>query len=300
MEEEGEHINSEVNGVSRSELKSPSGHHADESNGRPTQPPPSATLEARVEDEATITRSSSLDQFSTSTNTSNGRVNITEEEEEPLASSIKDHNSERETGREAENSPVQHESIDVSHNEQHESINEPHSDHPQAHIDGGSDTSGSDAKQSSLHQSITSSQSSPPENPPITSKESDGSNQMELNDNSMPVTTPVLRKVEDVENCEERSGSRTSIVNESALSGTDSPTYEEDRNLEQFSEILLDSDSESEVQVAVGGGDSEGTIEKPKKNTKKVRFADQIDGEGKKRSLSPSFLSSPFLPSLSP
>lgn len=77
---------------------------------------------------------------------------------------------------------------------------------------------------------------------------------------------------------EEKTESQTSFVNEYALSSSDSPTYEVDRNLEQFSEILLDSDpshSDNEAEIEVV---DEATSPK-KKTAKKVRFADEITGK---------------------
>ena len=72
--------------------------------------------------------------------------------------------------------------------------------------------------------------------------------------------------------------SQTSFVNEFALSSTaESPTYEADRNLEQFSEILLDSDpspSDAEPQA-----EEAEDISPKKKNVKRVRFADQMTGK---------------------
>lgn len=73
---------------------------------------------------------------------------------------------------------------------------------------------------------------------------------------------------------QERTESQTSFVNEYALSGSESPTYEVDRSLEQFSEILLDSDpSDIETQAAEGNGDATA---KKIKASKKVRFADEV------------------------
>lgn len=85
----------------------------------------------------------------------------------------------------------------------------------------------------------------------------------------IPVVTQAVRDMD-----QERTESQTSFVNEYALNNSsESPTYEVDRNLEQFSEILLDSDpSDSEAQaVAV----SEEASAK-KKATKRVRFADEV------------------------
>ena len=93
----------------------------------------------------------------------------------------------------------------------------------------------------------------------------------------IPIATPAVRGAEN----HDRTESQTSFVNEYALSaGKESPTYEVDRNLEQFSEILLDSDvSDAEVQV-VGG--SEDSSAKRKKAAKKVRFADEVANLGGK------------------
>lgn len=93
----------------------------------------------------------------------------------------------------------------------------------------------------------------------------------------IPIATPAVRGTEN----HERTESQTSFVNQYALSGGgESPTYEVDRNLEQFSEILLDSDvSDAEVQVVEG---SEDVSAKKKKAAKKVRFADEVADLGGK------------------
>lgn len=85
----------------------------------------------------------------------------------------------------------------------------------------------------------------------------------------IPIATQAVREKD-----QERTESQTSFVNEYALSGNESPTYEVDRSLEQFSEILLDSDvSDSVDQAAEDNGD---VAAKKKKASKKVRFADEV------------------------
>ena len=92
-----------------------------------------------------------------------------------------------------------------------------------------------------------------------------------------PVTQPVEEMRTGVGELAESS--QTSFVNESALDSDNSPTYEVDRSLEQFSEILLDSDSshsdnEAQAREAAGAGE-----ESPRKAAKKVRFADEVSGK---------------------
>ena len=72
---------------------------------------------------------------------------------------------------------------------------------------------------------------------------------------------------------EEDNESQTSFVNEYALKGSESPTYEADRNLEQFSEILLDSDPSDAEGLPV---DPMASAAEKKKATKRVRFADEV------------------------
>lgn len=88
---------------------------------------------------------------------------------------------------------------------------------------------------------------------------------------------------EDLRTGNEESESKTSLVNEFALSDTDSPIYEGDRKLEKFSEILLDSDlshSEGEAQEEEAEGEDVSSPKKKKKNApKKVRFADEVIGK---------------------
>lgn len=69
-------------------------------------------------------------------------------------------------------------------------------------------------------------------------------------------------------------------VEDTGRTGETSSPLLEDRNLEQFSEILLETDTESEHE------DSIGVVEVRKKSLKRVRFADELEGkeeeEGKK------------------
>lgn len=79
----------------------------------------------------------------------------------------------------------------------------------------------------------------------------------------------------------EKSDSQTSFVNEYALGDTESPTYATDRSLEQFSEILLDSDpSPSDSEAAPTAEELEAASPK-KKGGKRVRFADDLTGKPK-------------------
>ena len=101
------------------------------------------------------------------------------------------------------------------------------------------------------------------------SEENDSSRENE--DSSIPTSTQI-----QMETGEERSESQTSVVNEYALNNTNSPTLEVDRNLEHFSEILLDTDhsqSDSEIQ---DNGDTTEIVSQKKRNTKRVRFADEV------------------------
>lgn len=87
---------------------------------------------------------------------------------------------------------------------------------------------------------------------------------------------------EDLRTGNEESESKTSLVNEFALSDTDSPIYEGDRKLEKFSEILLDSDlshSEGEAQEEEAEGEDVSSPKKKKNAPKKVRFADEVTGK---------------------
>ena len=73
---------------------------------------------------------------------------------------------------------------------------------------------------------------------------------------------------------------QTSFVNEYALNSTeDSPMSEVDRRLEQFSEILLDSDashSDEEPPAKEPAEEEEETTSPKMKSTKRVRFADEV------------------------
>lgn len=73
---------------------------------------------------------------------------------------------------------------------------------------------------------------------------------------------------------------QTSFVNEYALNSTeDSPMSEVDRKLEQFSEILLDSDASHSDEEAPAKEQAEEDTTSPKmKSTKRVRFADEVAG----------------------
>ncbi len=73
---------------------------------------------------------------------------------------------------------------------------------------------------------------------------------------------------------------QTSFVNEYALNSNEiSPMTEVDRKLEQFSEILLDSDaSHSDDEIQSGQRTEEETTSPKMKGSKRVRFADEVTG----------------------
>ncbi len=96
---------------------------------------------------------------------------------------------------------------------------------------------------------------------------------------SMPLAPPVKSiDLSDREVVREGSESQTSFVNEYALNNnSDSPTYyEEDRNIERFSEILLDSDASPNSDKEEEPVDDHGGTSLKKKYTKRVRFADEV------------------------
>lgn len=156
----------------------------------------------------------------------------------------------------------------------------PHQDyHRECGVNGDGDGNDCGDSDSSKHSESSTIEDAASDNVSADSKPIEGVNGTEKPGEIGEI--PMATAVNHSTSSEEISESHTSFVNESALDSTD-----KDRNLEQFSEILLDDSDVSNSDNDQEGGDNTEdpvperatTKKKKKKKTKRVRFADEITG----------------------